>query len=524
MVPIKTQLAHRSNYGGKRTAKVEWIVMHYTANDGDSDESNARYFQQALNPVASAHYFVDDDSITRSVPDDYVAYHCGAVTYKHPTCRNANSIGVEMCDAKRDGKVMATEKTIANAAELVYSLCKQYKIPYDHIIRHYDVTGKQCLPTDTTELLTRDGWKNISEISTGDEVMAVNPNEGTAAFSTVLDMVEPYEAEVINCRGFEATTDHRMWAKPNCPNSHEYREVQYGYMMEGKKQYLIPTSAYYTAPGIDLTDSQLQLLVWVQGDGHYMKGKNGKICGLEFHLKKQRKIDRVREVLDANLLPYTECQKSDGSVSLRTYDTSVVDWCETWLSNKEFTYRFLDMDQGQFSIFAEEILDVDGCRAANCYTSTSANNLDVVQAIAATHGVRSHIGPLGGGSDTSVHFSCSNRTIGGLLYTPSKRRTEVSCVTVETGYILIRQNKDTYVVGNCPAYWVNGDGLAKFRKQVEEVGEVVTDSYMIVDGKKVTVKRILKDGTNYVKVRDIAAALNLDVGNQGNIAVLTTKK
>lgn len=144
MVQIKTQLAHRSNYGGKRTQTIEWIVMHYTANDGDSDESNGRYFQQPLNPVASAHYFVDDDSITRSVPDDYVAYHCGAYQYKHPSCRNANSIGVEMCDAKRDGRVMATNKTIANAAKLVYSLCKQYGIPYDHIIRHYDVTGKLC--------------------------------------------------------------------------------------------------------------------------------------------------------------------------------------------------------------------------------------------------------------------------------------------------------------------------------------------------------------------------------------------
>ena len=144
MVPMKTQLAHRSNYGGKRTAKIEWIVMHYTANDGDSDESNGRYFQRPLNPVASAHYFVDDDSITRSVPDDFVAYHCGAYQYKHPSCRNANSIGIEMCDAKRDGKVMATEKTIQNAAELVYQLCKQYGIPYDHIIRHYDVTGKLC--------------------------------------------------------------------------------------------------------------------------------------------------------------------------------------------------------------------------------------------------------------------------------------------------------------------------------------------------------------------------------------------
>lgn len=53
--------------------------------------------------------------------------------------------------------------------------------------------------------------------------------------------------------------------------------------------------------------------------------------------------------------------------------------------------------------------------------------------------------------------------------------------------------------------------------------EVVEKSKMIVDGKEVPVERILKDGTNYVKVRDIAAALNLEVSSKGNIAVLTHK-
>ena len=144
MVPIKTMLAHRANYGTKRGGTIEWLVMHYTANDGDSDTSNGKYFQQPLNPVASAHFFVDDDSITISVPEDYVAFHCGAYHYTHPFCRNYNSIGIEMCDAKRDGKVMATAKTIANAADLAAMLCEKYNIPVDHIIRHYDVTGKLC--------------------------------------------------------------------------------------------------------------------------------------------------------------------------------------------------------------------------------------------------------------------------------------------------------------------------------------------------------------------------------------------
>ena len=143
MKPVRVELAHRANYGVRR-GKIEWIVMHYTANDGDSGMSNARYFQKALNPVASAHYFVDDREIVQSVPDEYVAYHCGAYKYWHPFCRNYNSIGIEMCDSKRDGTVKATEQTIRNAAELAAALCERYGLPVSHIIRHYDVTGKRC--------------------------------------------------------------------------------------------------------------------------------------------------------------------------------------------------------------------------------------------------------------------------------------------------------------------------------------------------------------------------------------------
>ena len=57
-----------------------------------------------------------------------------------------------------------------------------------------------------------------------------------------------------------------------------------------------------------------------------------------------------------------------------------------------------------------------------------------------------------------------------------------------------------------------------------KVDEVVEKSKIIVNGKECPVDRILKDGTNYIKIRDLAAALDLEVSNQGNIAVLNTKK
>jgi len=143
MVPIKVNLCNRADYGGVRAKNPEWIVMHYTANDGDSDEGNGKYFHNTI-VKASAHYFVDDDSITSSVPLEMVAWHCGANQYFHPTCRNWNSVGVELCDTVKNGVHDVTEKTLQNAAELVAWLCGKYGIPTSHIIRHYDVTHKIC--------------------------------------------------------------------------------------------------------------------------------------------------------------------------------------------------------------------------------------------------------------------------------------------------------------------------------------------------------------------------------------------
>lgn len=141
---IKTNLADKRNYGGTRPlANIKYIVMHYTANDGDTDENNGKYF--ANNYVsASAHYFVDGDSITQSVPDNHNAYHCGANRYKHPTCRNSNSIGIELCDERKNGVIYPTPETIANALELAKYLMDKYNIPKENVIRHYDVTGKLC--------------------------------------------------------------------------------------------------------------------------------------------------------------------------------------------------------------------------------------------------------------------------------------------------------------------------------------------------------------------------------------------
>ena len=104
-------LADSSNYTKGRKQNIQYIVVHYTANNGDRAESNGKYFQQP-NRNASAHYFVDESNVVQSVRDSDTAWHCGAKSYKHDKCRNDNSIGVEMCSEKdRKGQYYINEQT-----------------------------------------------------------------------------------------------------------------------------------------------------------------------------------------------------------------------------------------------------------------------------------------------------------------------------------------------------------------------------------------------------------------------------
>lgn len=141
--------ADPSNYYPSRGGNsIKYIVMHYTANDGDTDEGNAHYFQGA-GRRASAHYFVDEDSVTQSVRDNDAAWHCGGAleSSHHPLrgiCMNRNSLGVEMCSDIVGGKYTITPQTVDRAVELVKYLMAKYGIDVDHVVRHYDVTGKLC--------------------------------------------------------------------------------------------------------------------------------------------------------------------------------------------------------------------------------------------------------------------------------------------------------------------------------------------------------------------------------------------
>lgn len=136
----------------------QYIVVHYTANNGDTAYNNAKYFYDT-NRSASAHYFVDENEIYQVVLDKDSAWHVGASTYVHNYCRNSNSIGIEMCSRiDSAGNYYIKDEIVDSTVNLVQDLMNTYDIPIENVLRHYDVTGKTCpAPFVNNEII----WSNF---------------------------------------------------------------------------------------------------------------------------------------------------------------------------------------------------------------------------------------------------------------------------------------------------------------------------------------------------------------------------
>jgi hypothetical protein len=311
---------------------------------------------------------------------------------------------------------------------------------------HYMFAPTACLPIDRTELLTPKGWRLLKDIKIGDKVASAHVDNLGIFFDDVENMVPVKTQDTYVIRDLEATSDHRIMY---------YNQAGRQYIGRFKDLYdangniYIPNAGYCpNQTGLLLSNKEIEFLIAVQADGHYMKDGN---CyyGIEFHLKKDRKIKRISKLLNDLEVDFKLKKKKDDTTSIRIYGKRYVKFCEDFLHDKCFTWDWLNMTNAQAMFFLDTILEYDGCRANTSYSSSILSNVDIVQAIAATHGIGSKLGDNG----SRVYFKKEKRSLGDCKKKRSARQ-QVSCVTVKSGFILIRQYGRTTIVGNCPGPWI----------------------------------------------------------------------
>ena len=138
---IKQQLLTVNPYSrsGQKLNKVNAIVIHYVGNPGTTAAQNRNYFEglkDSKTVSASSHYIVGlEGEIIQCVPLEEISYASNN--------RNSDTIAIECCHPDATGKF--NKKTYNSLVKLTAALLKTYGLSVEEgLIRHYDVTGKEC--------------------------------------------------------------------------------------------------------------------------------------------------------------------------------------------------------------------------------------------------------------------------------------------------------------------------------------------------------------------------------------------
>lgn len=118
--------------------QVNYIAIHYTANPGSTAMSNRNYFENLATTQenkVSSHFVVGlEGEVVQCIPTSEMSYATNS--------RNVDTISIECCHPDETGQF--NDATYSSAVKLTAWLCTRFGLDTDQVIRHYDVTGKDC--------------------------------------------------------------------------------------------------------------------------------------------------------------------------------------------------------------------------------------------------------------------------------------------------------------------------------------------------------------------------------------------
>lgn len=133
---IEVQLIDEGNpsRSGIRLDGIRDIVIHYVGNPGTTAQQNRDFYNHEDSDVCS-HFVVGmDGEIIMCLP----LYERSAASND----RNPDTLSIEVCHPDDTGKF--TEASYESLVTLTKWLMKEFGLSRKHVIRHYDVTGKEC--------------------------------------------------------------------------------------------------------------------------------------------------------------------------------------------------------------------------------------------------------------------------------------------------------------------------------------------------------------------------------------------
>jgi len=344
--------------------------------------------------------------------------------------------------------------------------------------------GLYCLD-ESTEILSKTGWKRIGEINVGDLVAGFNTEDESIRFVPASGVIErttyPNENFVsleTPATSIRVTDLHRLVIGTRCRPKWRAELARDTYCR--KDGVYLPKAGHLAAPGVPLSDDELRFIGWVMTDGSINK-KNGSIhISQSIHQPWVGEIQRVIQACGfkhSSRLIHRKTEFSDNSTVVlwtiskgkpRGRDKHLRGWghLQPWLS-KDFSERlFHDIDDRQFAVLLHAIHLGDGSKQANqnwtrrSYHIGTANQLfaERLQICGITRGYRCTLSKSNS-HDNDFYFVRLKKgtlaNVGSRYDTRPSWRIEqaqnerVWCVENELGTIITRRNGRVTILGNC---------------------------------------------------------------------------
>lgn len=153
---FEVNLLTPNQYSRPQTAlkEVRGIVIHYTANPGTTAKQNRSYFESLKDThqtKASSHFVIGiDGEIIQCIPSSEISYASND--------RNEDTLSIECCHKDATGQF--TQETYDSLVEMTAWLCGKFNLKVENVIRHYDVTGKEC---PIYYVKNEDAWERFKE-------------------------------------------------------------------------------------------------------------------------------------------------------------------------------------------------------------------------------------------------------------------------------------------------------------------------------------------------------------------------
>lgn len=343
--------------------------------------------------------------------------------------------------------------------------------------------GYACLPEDSTEVLTKDGWKFYGDLAVGDMVASYNRDNHTTEWKPIIFKHKYEGAEVHYAKhshGFsvECTPNHRWFTTRRTGRKVRYFVDEVVELKDLTTEHSIITSAPIVQEGMSITKEEAAVIGWLAADGHFSWSKDTRKTSSSFGAKrgvgagitqaKHKFYREIQELLDKVGIEYRIYQYGDKAATFGFMSDSArkflrkvlggdfnkhdVDWVKFVLS---LSPECLQSFARAFYLAEGNTNGVDDFYEAKTkiLSQNEGNLLDALQIVGQLLGWRTIVstGYKGSGSICKdIKWTAKNHVTMQRVEVGYSRHTTVFCLEVaDNNSFIIRQGNTVTITANC---------------------------------------------------------------------------